>query len=174
MEVQESHGSRWVRQGWSNPTRREREKVEKRKEKDQGRQEGGSSEGNVPCVPNQEFIFFGSRVLGIRNACLSEWKGSYKTSSTRKPCAKAVPEMDSLMQRKQYLKRTTLCTFKLLLQSIHSKECPHYCLSKVQESCHLTSNKCHMAWVRWKSRCKAFVVRKAHTIAFEWSKRKLS
>jgi hypothetical protein len=27
-----------------------------RKERDQGRQEGGSSEGNVPCVPNQEFI----------------------------------------------------------------------------------------------------------------------
>jgi hypothetical protein len=37
---------------------KEREKVEKRKEKDQGRREGGSSEGNVPCVPNQEFIFF--------------------------------------------------------------------------------------------------------------------
>jgi hypothetical protein len=28
-----------------------------RRERDQGRQEGGSSEGNVPCVPNQEFIF---------------------------------------------------------------------------------------------------------------------
>ncbi len=31
--------------------------------------------------------------------------------STRKPCAKEVPETDSLMQQKQYLKRTTLCTY---------------------------------------------------------------
>ncbi len=46
-----------VRQGWSIATRREREKVEKRKEKDQGRQEGGSSEGKVTCVLNQEFLF---------------------------------------------------------------------------------------------------------------------
>jgi hypothetical protein len=30
---------------------------------------------------------------------------------TRKPCAKEVPETDYLMQRKQYLKRTTLCTY---------------------------------------------------------------
>ncbi len=29
-----------------------------RKERDQGRREGGSSEGNVPCVLNQEFLFF--------------------------------------------------------------------------------------------------------------------
>jgi hypothetical protein len=31
-----------------------------RKEKDQGRQEGGSSEGKVLCALNQEFLFFGS------------------------------------------------------------------------------------------------------------------
>ncbi len=37
----------------------------KRKEKDQGRQEGGSSEGKVPCALNQEFLFFGSRVFGF-------------------------------------------------------------------------------------------------------------
>jgi hypothetical protein len=36
-----------------------------RKEKDQGRQEGGSSKGNVPCALNQEFLFFGSRVFGF-------------------------------------------------------------------------------------------------------------
>ena len=38
-----------------------------RKEKDQGRQEGGSSEGKVPCALNQEFLFFGSRVFGFRS-----------------------------------------------------------------------------------------------------------
>jgi hypothetical protein len=37
----------------------------KRKEKDQGRREGGSSEGKVPCALHQEFLFFGSRVLGF-------------------------------------------------------------------------------------------------------------
>ncbi len=48
-------------------TKRGREKVEKRKEKkDQGRQEGGSSEGKVPCALNQEFLFLGSRVFGFR------------------------------------------------------------------------------------------------------------
>ncbi len=30
----------------------------KRKEKDQGRQEGGSSKGKVPCALHQEFLFF--------------------------------------------------------------------------------------------------------------------
>jgi hypothetical protein len=38
-----------------------------RKEKDQGRREGGSSKGNVPCVLNQEFLFFSSGVLGFRS-----------------------------------------------------------------------------------------------------------
>jgi hypothetical protein len=33
MEVRESQGSRWVRQGWSIATRIEREKVEKEKKK---------------------------------------------------------------------------------------------------------------------------------------------
>ncbi len=67
LEVRESQGSHWVRQGWSIATRREHDKVEKRKEKDQGRGEGGSSEGNVPCVLNQEFLFFGSQVLVFRS-----------------------------------------------------------------------------------------------------------
>ncbi len=49
---------------------------------------------------------------------------------TRKPCAKEVPETDYLMQQKQYLKRTTLSRLKIPLQSICSKEGPHYCLSK--------------------------------------------
>ncbi len=37
----------------------------KRKEKDQGRQEGVSSEGKVPCARNQEFLLFGSRIFGF-------------------------------------------------------------------------------------------------------------
>ncbi len=126
------------------------------------------------CPKPRIHFFLVHEYWGLEVARLGECNGSYKTSSTRKPCATAVPETDSLTQQKQYLKRTTLRTFKLPLQSIHSKECPHYRLSEVQESCHQTSNKYHMAWVRWKSHCKAFVARKARTIALEQSARKLS
>jgi hypothetical protein len=48
--------------------------------------------------------------------------------------------MDYFMQQKQYHKRTTLRMLKIPLRSIRSKEGPHYCLSKAQESCHLSSN----------------------------------
>jgi hypothetical protein len=46
------------------------------------------------------------------------------------------------IQQKQYLERTTLRKLKISLQSIRSKEGPHYCLGAKheQESCHLTSN----------------------------------
>jgi hypothetical protein len=47
-------------------TRRGREKEKKRKEKDQGRREGGSSEGKVP-VPYTKNPFFCSRVFGLRS-----------------------------------------------------------------------------------------------------------
>ncbi len=82
--------------------------------------------GNVPCVLNQEFLFFVHEYWGSEATHLSWSIGSYKTSSTRKPCAKAVLETDSFTQQKQYHKRTTLRTLKLLLQSIRSKEGPHY------------------------------------------------
>jgi hypothetical protein len=61
---------------------------------------------------------------------------------------------------------------KLPLQSIHGEEGPHYRIVRK-----LSSDKQqmpYMAWVHWRSRCEAFVVRKARTIALEWSARKLS
>jgi hypothetical protein len=83
--------------------------------------------GNVPCVLNQEFLFFVHEYWSSEVTRLGWSIGSYETSSTRKPCAKAVvPETDFLMQQKQYHKRTTLRTLKLLLQSICSKEGLHY------------------------------------------------
>jgi hypothetical protein len=39
-----------------------------RKEKDQGRREGGSSEVKVPCALNQEFLLFGSQVIVFRSS----------------------------------------------------------------------------------------------------------
>jgi hypothetical protein len=62
------------------------------------KEEGGSSEGNVPCVPNQEFIFFGSRGLGRDPSQLKYRLLRYFFS--REPCAKEVPETDYLTQQK--------------------------------------------------------------------------
>jgi hypothetical protein len=54
------------------PQKRGREKVKKkkRKEQDQGRQEGGSSEGKVPCALNQDFLFLVHKYLGLEAAHL--------------------------------------------------------------------------------------------------------
>ncbi len=83
----------------------------KRKEKDQGRREGGSSEGKVPCALHQEFLFLVHEYLGLEPAHLGWSIGSYETWSMRKQCAKEVPETDYFTQPKQYLKRTTLRTY---------------------------------------------------------------
>ncbi len=84
--------------------------------------------GNVPCVLNQEFLFFVYKYWGSEVTRLGWSIGSYETSSTRKPCAKAVLETDFFTQQKQYHKRTTLRTLNLPLWSICSEEGPHYCL----------------------------------------------
>ena len=38
----------------------------KRKEKDQGRREGGSREGKVPCALHQEFLFWFTSIWVLR------------------------------------------------------------------------------------------------------------
>jgi hypothetical protein len=102
-------------------------------------------QGQRSVCPKPRFPFFLVHEYWSSEATRLGWSiGSYETSSTRKPCAKAVPETDTFTQQKQYHKRTTLRTFKLPLWSICSKECPHYCLSKARESCHQTSDKCHI------------------------------
>jgi hypothetical protein len=63
--------------------------------------------GQLSRVLNQEFLFFGSRVAVFTNNPSHSWA----FYSTRKPCAKAVPETDYFTQQKQYHKRTTLCTW---------------------------------------------------------------
>ena len=114
-------GSRWVRQG---------------------RQEGGSREGKVPCALHQEFLFLVHEYLGSGRHVSFEVLAPTRLKSTRKPCAKEVPETDYFTQQKQYLKRTTLCRLKILLRSICSKEEPHYRLGakREQQSCHMTSD----------------------------------
>jgi hypothetical protein len=87
------------------------EKEKKRKEKDQGRQEGGSSEDKVPCALHLEFLFFVHKYLGLEAARLGWSIGSYETWSMKKQSAKKVPETVYFTQRKQYLKRATLPTY---------------------------------------------------------------
>jgi hypothetical protein len=70
-----------------------------RKEKDHGRQEGGYSEGKVPCALHQEFLFLVHEYLGLEAARLSRSIGSYETWCMREGssgnglpyAAKAVP-----------------------------------------------------------------------------------
>ncbi len=60
------------KRNWSIATKRGREKVKKkkRKEKDQGRREGGASEGKVLCALHQEFLFLVHEYLGLEVAHL--------------------------------------------------------------------------------------------------------
>ncbi len=119
-----------------------RKRRKEKKKTNQGRPEGGSCKGKVPCALHQEFLFLVHEYLGLEAVRLDWSIGSYETWSTRKPCAKEVPETDYLTQRKQYLEGTTLRRLKIPLRSIHSEEGLHYCLGlkREQESCHLTSN----------------------------------
>ncbi len=82
----------------------------KRKKKDQGRREGGSPEGKVPCALNQEFLFWFTSTWVLRDPSRLKYR-LLRDFYTRKPCAKEVPETDYFTQRKQYLKRTTLRTY---------------------------------------------------------------
>jgi hypothetical protein len=108
-QVRESRGSRWVRQGWSIATKRGREKVKKRKRPRKARRWLQWRQGSV--CPKPRIPFFGSWVFGFGSSPsrLKYWL--LRIFSTRKPCAKEVPETDYFTQQKQYLKRTTLRTY---------------------------------------------------------------
>ncbi len=90
-------------------------------------------QGQCSVCPKPRITFFVHEYWGSEATRLGWSISSYKTSSMRKPCAKAVKETDSSTQQKQYHKRTTLRTLKLPLQSIRSKEGLHYCLGAKRE-----------------------------------------
>ncbi len=128
MEVRESQGSRWVRQGWSNPTRESvRKSGRERKETKEGKKVAPAKATFRVSQTKNSFFWFTS--IGERPILIEV--SAPALFFTRKPCAKEVPETDYLKQQKQYLKRNTLRRLKIPLQSICSEEGPHYCLSKV-------------------------------------------
>ncbi len=144
MEVRESQGSRCPPGLVYRHKKRAWESWEKkRKRPRKARRLLQRRQGSVWPKPRIPF-FLVHEYWGSEATRLGWSIGSYETWSTRKPCAKAVSETDSSTKQKQYHKRNTLRTMKLPLQSIHSKEGPHYRVSKARESCHLTSDKCHI------------------------------
>jgi hypothetical protein len=64
--------------------------------------------GIISYVPQPRIPFFWFTSSGVhKQPVLFEVLAPAFFYSTRRPCAKAVPEMDYYMQQKQYLKRTT-------------------------------------------------------------------
>ncbi len=149
-------------------------------------------QGQRSHVLNQEFLFLVHEYWGSEVTRLGWSIGSYKTCSTRKPCAKAVREQTTLRSKSSTIKgllsapdphnhkkgtlsdqprlsrvsptvllccwghcHSKMChsswltlrrmpygwgTLKILLQSICSKEGPHYRFNEAQGSCQKTSN----------------------------------
>ncbi len=101
-----------------------------RKEKNQGRQEGGSSEGKVPCALNQEFpLFWFTSIwvwkrpvsvevlahtrLGLRGSNVQKKFRKQTTLRSKSSTLKGL--LYAHIQQKQYHKRTTLCRLKMSL-----------------------------------------------------------
>jgi hypothetical protein len=136
-----------------------------RKEKDQGRQEGGSSEGKVPCALNQEFPHFWFTSIWVwKRPVLVEVSAPTRLglqgSNVRKKFQKRTTlrsESSTLkgllyapIQRRQYHKRTTLRRLKILLQSNVARKVRTIAWANCErESCHLTSDN-QPLFTSWK------------------------
>jgi hypothetical protein len=86
-----------------------RKRRKEKKKTKEGKKVATQRQGSV--CPQPRISFLVHKYLGLEAARLGRSISSYETRSTRKPCAKEVPETDYLTQQKQYLKRTTLRTF---------------------------------------------------------------
>jgi hypothetical protein len=143
VQVRESQGSPRVRRAGLSP--QEGDVKKKRKKKDQGRQEGGSSEGKVPCALHQEFLFFWFTSILVRKRLVlvevsapgfflrgSNVQRKFQKRTTL--CSESSTLKGLLyapIQRKQNLKMTTLRRLKIPLRSIRSEEDLHYRLSEL-------------------------------------------
>jgi hypothetical protein len=135
---------------------------------------------NFSRVLNQEFLFFGSRVAGFTSnpSCLKYWllhPFFYEEAICKESTGKGLPYAAKSVPAKDYFTHLTLI--------IARKGCwvisPDYQASHPQRFsavgdivaqrydvlCDWLWDACHMAGVCWGSCCKAFVARKACTIA---------
>ncbi len=127
MEVRESQGSRWVRQGWSNATEESVRKLGREKKETKEGKKVAPAKATLRVSQTKNSFFWFTSIGVLRDP--SRLKYRLLRFFTRKPCAKE-PEMDYLTQQKQYLKRTTLRRLKIPLRSICSKKGLHYRLSE--------------------------------------------
>ncbi len=105
MEVGESQGSRWVHQGWSNATEESMGKLGREKKETKEGEKGAPVKATF-CVSQTKNSFLWFTSIGVlRDPSRLKYR-LLSFFSTRKPCAREVPEMDYLTQQKQYLKRT--------------------------------------------------------------------
>jgi hypothetical protein len=137
-------------------------------------------EDNFSRVLNQEFLFFDSRVAGFASnpSRLKYWlhhpffyKEAICKGSTRKGlpyAAKAVPAKDYFMHLTLIIARKGCWVISPNYPASHPR---HFCavgkvVAQRYDILHdWLWDACHMAGVRWGSHCKAFVARKARTIA---------
>ncbi len=129
MEVRESQGSLWVRQGWSNATEENVGKSGREKKETKEGEKVAPAKATFRVSQTKNSLFWFTSIGVLRDPSRLKYR-LLRSYSTRKPCAKEVPETDFLTERKQYLKRTTLRRLKISLWSICSKEGPHYSLSE--------------------------------------------
>ncbi len=137
-------------------------------------------EDNFSRVLNQEFSFLGSQVAGFASdpSCLKYWllrsffyKEAICKGSTRKGlpyAAKAVPAKDYFM----HLTPTIASKGRWVISPDYRVSHPrHFCAvgdvvaQRYDVLCDWLWDACHMAGILWGSCCKAFVARKACTIA---------
>jgi hypothetical protein len=72
--LQKRKKKRKTKEGGLSPQEGDAKKKEKEKEKDQGRQEGGSREGKVPCALHQEILFLVHESLGSERPVSFEYR----------------------------------------------------------------------------------------------------
>jgi hypothetical protein len=101
----------------------EGDKKKKRREKDQGRQEGGSSESKVPCALNQEFLFLVHEYLGLGSGpTWLKYRLLQDLVYEEAMCKRMFQKQTTLRSKSSTLKRTTLRMLKILLQSIVARK----------------------------------------------------
>jgi hypothetical protein len=137
-------------------------------------------EENFSRVLNQEFLFFGSRVVGFASnpSRLKYWllhPFFYKEAICEGSTGKGQPYAAKAVPAKDYFMHLTL----IIARKGRWVISPHYCVSHPRHFCAVGDvvaqgydllcdwlwDACHMAGVRWGSHCKAFVARNARTIA---------
>ncbi len=136
-------GSCWVRQGWSITTKKRG--AWERREKDQGRQEGGSAKVRFCVSSTKKFLFLVHEYLGYERPISIEVLAPTRLSLQGSHMWRKLRQRTNLRSKSSTLKGLLYAPIKQ--EQYHKRTTLH----------------------RLKSRCKLFVARKGRTIALERS-----